>query len=129
MEIPSDFTKVGLFQKYEIRYADGTPVNPKTFYFVLNITNDENAREALRLYGELVEQTNPILSIDIDAKLREIEEIGFLAEEERRLFETIINIENMRLSDLYKIMEIVLPYHKSAQLKELLNDKYAANID
>ncbi len=41
----------GLFGKYHIEKADGSPIDPRAVYFVLRIDTDEAARLALWLYA------------------------------------------------------------------------------
>lgn len=40
----------GLFGKYIISKADGTPIDPTADYFVLRLDTDEAARAALEIY-------------------------------------------------------------------------------
>lgn len=66
----------GLYSKYVIRKADGSPVEGD--YFVLRPGRDAHARAALRAYAESIANENPWLSrdlfrwlLDIDANTQE----------------------------------------------------------
>lgn len=48
-----------IYQKYEIRKTDGTPVDPSAQYFVLRIDTDKHARRALLAYAKSVEAEDP----------------------------------------------------------------------
>ena len=56
-----DQTK-GLYEKYQVRHADGTPLSPG-FVFVLRPDRDTAARRALLVYA--VETTNDALHDDL----------------------------------------------------------------
>lgn len=43
-----------LFDKYEVRKKDGTPVDPNAMYFVLRVDTDRHARVALRAYARSI---------------------------------------------------------------------------
>ena len=77
----------GLYGKYQIAHADGSPVNPEHFRFVLNASTDKAAREALRYYAALIQEKNPTLADDLrrvldgcafQDSLRQIENAGRL---------------------------------------------------
>lgn len=55
----------GLYQKYVIRKADGSPINPDAQYFVLRIDTDPNARKALLRYSSLISESNPALAQEL----------------------------------------------------------------
>lgn len=55
----------GLFNKYKIEKADGTPTDPHADYFVLRLDKDVFAREAARCYAEKVRYINPKLANDL----------------------------------------------------------------
>ena len=62
-------TEKGLQQKYEIKRTDGSD-NPggeheDCFLFVLDITHDPSAREAVEFYARTVQDTRPKLSADL----------------------------------------------------------------
>ena len=59
----------GLYQKYIIQKADGTPIDPNADYFVLRLDTDKHARETLKFYGNAIYQDNPELTHDIFRKL------------------------------------------------------------
>ena len=45
----------GLFNKYKIEKADGSPVDPNAIYFVLRLDTDVAAREAAIFYATLIQ--------------------------------------------------------------------------
>lgn len=60
----------GLYTRYRIAYADGSPVDPRGEYFVLKVNSEdprhaEASREALRAYSESIKGHNPILAKDL----------------------------------------------------------------
>lgn len=55
----------GLYGKYRIAKADGTPTDPKAQYFVLRIDTDQAARMALQTYANYVEHDSPALADDL----------------------------------------------------------------
>jgi len=55
----------GLYNKYIITKADGTPVDPNADYFVLRLDTDSNARGALRNYANRIQGKNPLLSQEL----------------------------------------------------------------
>lgn len=69
----------GLYQKYVIAKADGSPVDPNADYFVLRLDTDPRARHAARTYARNVQADNPQLADDIRRRcdehhLRELEQ-------------------------------------------------------
>lgn len=65
--------KKGLYDKYKIAKTDGTPIDPDAHYFVLNLSTDQDAREAAYEYADLCAITNPKLSEDLKALLAALE--------------------------------------------------------
>lgn len=63
----------GLYNKYKIEKADGTPVDPKAKYFVLRVDKDPHARAAMRAYSLSVQKDNPVLALDIGQMLWDLE--------------------------------------------------------
>ena len=59
----------GLYSKYIIRKADGSPVDPKACYLVLRLDTDEDARAAALLYAAHVEKWNNLLAKDLKKKV------------------------------------------------------------
>jgi len=55
----------GLYGKYRITKADGSPTDPKAQYFVLRADTDIHARIALRAYAKSIFPQNPELARDI----------------------------------------------------------------
>lgn len=60
--------KRGLYSKYIIEKADGSPVDPDAYYFVLRLDADRAARHAARTYARDIESTNPGLAADLRAQ-------------------------------------------------------------
>lgn len=62
-----------LFDKYIVIRMDGDPYDKhiNCRYFVLDVYHDEDAREALRYYADLISQTRPNLSTDLRSLLDE----------------------------------------------------------
>jgi hypothetical protein len=58
----------GLFNKYKIEKADGSPIDPKAVYFVLRLDTDPHARAALFEYMKSVSRDNPELANQIRDK-------------------------------------------------------------
>ena len=58
----------GLYNKYIIQKADGTPIDPNADYFVLRLDTDKFAREALRFYASVIRQDNPYLAEELIEK-------------------------------------------------------------
>jgi ferredoxin-thioredoxin reductase catalytic subunit len=57
--------KRGLYLKYIIEKADGSPVAPEADYFVLRLDNDKAARAAAANYAALIAKDAPELSKDL----------------------------------------------------------------
>lgn len=55
-------TNKGLYGKYKIEKADGTPTDPNAQYFVLRADTDVHARLALRTYARSIQGRNPELA-------------------------------------------------------------------
>jgi hypothetical protein len=55
----------GLFQKYRVEKADGSPIDDDADYFVLRLDTDSRARHAARTYARDIESVNPQLARDI----------------------------------------------------------------
>lgn len=55
----------GLYGKYKIEKADGTPIDPKAQYFILRLDTDPYARRALRKYIRYMHEVNPKLATDL----------------------------------------------------------------
>jgi len=68
-----DYNVGGLRKKYDVRKADGTPVEDAARYFVLRYDTDPNARAAMEAYAIHVSTANPRLAADIWAALRDVE--------------------------------------------------------
>ena len=52
----------GIYGKYKIEKADGTPVDPKAIYFTLRLDTDPYARAAIRAYIEACREEQPELA-------------------------------------------------------------------
>jgi len=63
----------GLYQKYIIEKADGSPTDPKAVYFVLRLDTDPAAREAASAYASACQEANSQLASDLWALVDEIE--------------------------------------------------------
>lgn len=55
----------GLYLKYIIAKADGSPVDPNADYFVLRLDTDQAARGAARNYANRIMGDNPLLAQEI----------------------------------------------------------------
>lgn len=55
----------GLFKKYIITKADGSPVDPDAVYFVLRLDTDPHAERAAEAYAASVGSENPDLASDL----------------------------------------------------------------
>ncbi len=62
----------GLYGKYIIQKADGTPVDPKAVYFTLRLDTDPHARAAIRAYIENCREAQPELAGDLERLMREL---------------------------------------------------------
>ena len=70
-EIDSEVVMVGLFQKYIITKADGSPVDPEAIYIVLRIDEgDRHARAAVERYAMSLVADEPEFSLDLRNMLR-----------------------------------------------------------
>lgn len=67
----------GLFRKYTITKADGSPTDRDAEYFVLRLDKDKHARKAVMAYADSVESENPVFAKD----LRYWVQYGFLGGE------------------------------------------------
>jgi hypothetical protein len=61
----------GLYGKYIVSKADGSPVAPKAYYLVLRLDADEDARAAALMYAAHVRKWNPKLAEGIEKKVAE----------------------------------------------------------
>lgn len=60
--------KKGLYKKYVIKKADGSPVDINADYFVLRLDADQAAREAAKNYASRVLDKNPELAEELKAR-------------------------------------------------------------
>ena len=58
----------GLYGKYIITKADGSPVDPNADYFVLRLDTDPAARHAARTYARNMYDRNHALADELDAR-------------------------------------------------------------
>ncbi len=58
----------GLYGKYVITKADGSPTAPEADYFVLRLDTDPAARHAARTYARNIQSKNPTLAKDLRAR-------------------------------------------------------------
>ncbi len=63
----------GLYRKYRISKADGTPVDPNAEYFVLRLDKDVAARAAALTYAKEIRNQKPKLAADIDRLINKLE--------------------------------------------------------
>lgn len=63
----------GLFGKYVIEKADGSPVDRKALYFTLRLDTDPFARLAVRRYAEACREERPELARDLEKVLERLE--------------------------------------------------------
>jgi hypothetical protein len=59
----------GVYGKYTVSKADGSPVDPDAFYFVLRLDTDPAAREAIVHYADVIMDSNPTLAKDLMARV------------------------------------------------------------
>ncbi len=62
----------GLYNKYIIKKANGTPVSPEARYIVLRIDSGkyvEACRKGVMAFAEAVKPQNPDLAIDLEIEL------------------------------------------------------------
>ena len=62
----------GLYGKYKIEKADGSPVDPKAVYFTLRLDTDRHARAAIRAYVVSCREEQPELAMDLERVLRQV---------------------------------------------------------
>jgi hypothetical protein len=60
----------GLYDKFIISKADGSPIDPKAKYIVLrydanNIKDGSAVRVAIRKYAKIIQHTNPAFALDL----------------------------------------------------------------
>ena len=65
--------KRGVYGKYVIEKADGSPVDPEACYFVLRLDTDPAARKAAAQYARSVRRKNAVFADDIERCLNELE--------------------------------------------------------
>ena len=65
--------KRGVYGKYVIEKADGSPVDPDACYFVLRLDTDPAARRAMGQYARSVRSTNEELADQIEDCIQECE--------------------------------------------------------
>jgi len=63
----------GLYNKYIVQRADGTPTDSNAQYFVLRLDTDHWARQAARYYARLVSNENVLLADGITELVHDIE--------------------------------------------------------
>lgn len=63
----------GLYGKYRIEKADGSPVDPRAVYFTMRLDTDRHARAAIRAYIESCQEDEPDLARDLERVLGKIE--------------------------------------------------------
>jgi len=61
----------GLYGKYKIEKADGSPMDPDADYFFLRLDKDPHALVALSAYAESIKKENPQLCEDLKRKVKE----------------------------------------------------------
>lgn len=66
--------KKGLYGKYHITKADGTPCDAYADYFVLRLDKDKHARKAMLAYADSIEPENRTLAKDIRDRVKHYEE-------------------------------------------------------
>ena len=57
-----------LYGKYIVSKADGSPVDPDAFYFVLRLDTDPAARIAIVHYADAILESNPTLAKELMAR-------------------------------------------------------------
>jgi hypothetical protein len=76
----TDMKNKGLFGKYIIKKADGSPIDKGAEYFVLRLNGDgdinhiEACKKAVLVYAEQIKDHLPLLSQDLIAKYGKVEE-------------------------------------------------------
>jgi len=64
-DFSSDPEPTGLYGKYRIAKADGSPTDPGAQYFVLRIDTDQAARMALFTYADYIEHDQPEFAAEL----------------------------------------------------------------
>lgn len=59
----------GLYGKYKIEKADGTPIDPSADYFVLRLDTDKAARLAALVYADAIRGDNPQLAKELEDRV------------------------------------------------------------
>jgi hypothetical protein len=62
----------GLYGKYIIKKADGTPIDPEADYFVLRLDTDPHARVAALAYADSIEPGNPRLAFELRQRVGDL---------------------------------------------------------
>lgn len=62
----------GLYGKYRIEKADGTPLDPRAIYFTLRLDTDPHAMAAIRAYVESCRAEQPELAADLERVLAQV---------------------------------------------------------
>lgn len=79
----------GLYDKFIISKADGSPIDPKAKYIVLrydadNIKDGSAVRVAIRKYAKMIQHTNPAFALDllkaIDLELLKVIDLEYVKE-------------------------------------------------
>jgi hypothetical protein len=60
----------GIYKKYIVQKADGTPIDKNADYFPLRLDTDRHARSAAKAYAESVKVENPQLYEDLMQKVK-----------------------------------------------------------
>lgn len=68
--------RAGLYGKYIIEKADGSPMNPEAEYLVLRLDNDETCRRAALAWSGFIQDRQPELAADIRAWVARLERGG-----------------------------------------------------
>lgn len=61
----------GLYRKYIIAKADGSPMDPNADYFVLRLDTDQAARGAARNYANRIVGDNPLFAQELRDRVDE----------------------------------------------------------
>lgn len=77
-----DDTERGLYRKYQVHRTDGSIKHDGCSYFVLDVSHDPFAKDALRAYALACRKDYPQLADDLEAAL----EAGDPAEAIKKLF-------------------------------------------
>lgn len=65
----SDGTERGLYRKYQVQRTDGSVKHLDCAYFVLDISHDPFAKDALRAYAQTCRHSYPQLADDLEDAL------------------------------------------------------------